>query len=127
MGKSKPPVAPDAAQKSTGKAVGRPIKPGQVLNPGGRPKLPEEFKRRAPEALMALLKMAVGEIKVPPAVRMRAAEVCVERYYHKIPIVDEPWWEAEHGRGEGDKPVSLREVHIKIVGGSVMKIDTPAE
>ena len=78
---------------------------------------------------MVLLKMAVGEVKVPPAVRLRAAEIVTERYYHKVPIADEPWWEAEHGRGEGDKPVSLRDVRITIVGGGVVstRIDTSAE
>jgi hypothetical protein len=77
-----------AAQKSgvkaKGKPRGKPIQKGQVLNPGGRPKLPEElkaaFRAAAPEALEVLEKV-MRSTKAAPAARIKAAEVILNRGY----------------------------------------------
>ena len=90
--------------------------PGQTANPngiGGRPRLPDWFKSRGPDALRVLLAQATGEIvadengKVLPAVqqvatestakeRAAAAELVANRLYGKAPDVI---------TGDADNPV----------------------
>lgn len=87
--------------------------PGSSANPTGRPKLPDWFKSRGPDALRVLLAQATGEIvadengKVLPAVqqvatestakeRAAAAELVANRLYGKAPDVI---------TGDADNPV----------------------
>jgi hypothetical protein len=66
----------------------RPIKKGEVRNPGGRPKIPEDVKEMArglcPEAIQTL-----GEVMkdkdAPPAARVSAASTILDRGYGKAP------------------------------------------
>ena len=52
---------------------------------GGRPKLPDWFKDRAPEALRYLLLVAVGEEPAEAKDRIKAAQCVVDRVYGKAP------------------------------------------
>ena len=65
----------------TGKSRGAPPwKPGQSGNPGGRPKLPEAFREKGPEALARIVElMADGD----PKVAVKAATWIAERIYGK--------------------------------------------
>ena len=58
---------------------------GNGGNGGGRPKLPEWFKDRAPEALRYLLMVAVGEEPAEAKDRIKAAQTVVDRVYGKAP------------------------------------------
>jgi hypothetical protein len=94
-----------AASKRAPNAPGRPF---EVGNPGGpgRPRLPDWFRARGPDALRVLLAQATGEVvacddgTVLPAVeqvaressckeRRQAAEAVVERVYGKAPATIE--------------------------------------
>ena len=52
---------------------------------GGRPKLPDWFKSRAPDALLYLLDVATGVEPVEPELRLKAAALVVDRVYGKAP------------------------------------------
>lgn len=84
-------------------AQGR-LLPGNSANPMGRPRLPDWFKSRGPDALRVLLAQATGEIipcddgTVLPAVqqvatesttkdRKEAAAIMADRIYGKAPDV----------------------------------------
>jgi hypothetical protein len=60
----------------------RPVQPGQVLNPGGRPKIPAEVREAAmaltPKAIETLGKIMEDE-RVPPGVRVTACERILDR------------------------------------------------
>lgn len=65
---------------------GNGFKPGQSGNPGGRPKIPEEFKELARANSVKALKKAIGMMddpSVPPQVQLKAAEVVMERAWGK--------------------------------------------
>ena len=93
--------------------------PGQSANPAGagpgRPRLPDWFKSRGPDALRVLLAQATGELvpsedgSILPAVaqvasdstpkeRAQAADIIANRVYGKAPDVI---------TGDADNPVSL--------------------
>lgn len=91
------------------------FKPGVSGNPAGRPKLPDWFKSRGPDALRVLLAQATGELvpcddgSILPAVvqvaadstpkeRAQAADMIANRVYGKAPDVV---------TGDGDNPLSL--------------------
>lgn len=61
--------------------------PGSTANPGGggRPKLPDWFKSKAPEALQHLLNVATGVEPAEPELRLKAAMSVVDRFYGKAP------------------------------------------
>jgi hypothetical protein len=58
---------------------------GNGVNGGGRPKLPDWFKDRAPQALRYLLLVAVGEEPAEAKDRIKAAQTVVDRVYGKAP------------------------------------------
>lgn len=68
------------------KPRGRPFKKGQSGNPGGRPKLPEEFvelaRSRSVDALNYLID-AINDENLPPNARIRAAETIIAYGYGK--------------------------------------------
>lgn len=75
--------------KTGRKATPGSFKPGQSGNPGGRPKKTQEQKDAlqairdlAPDAVKVLKDMLYGE-GVPPAQRLRAAELIFDRAYGK--------------------------------------------
>ena len=74
------------AQKSTEKTVGKPIQPGQVLNPGGRPKIPSEvkeaFKAHTLDALAVLVEVMNDKSEKGPA-RVSAASCILDRAWGK--------------------------------------------
>ena len=51
----------------------------------GRPKNPQWFKDRGPDAMRYLLKVAMGEEKASESIRMHAVSLVVERIYGKPP------------------------------------------
>jgi hypothetical protein len=58
----------------------KPFRPGQSGNPGGRPKLPDFFRERGPEALKEILRIATeGEGKL----QMQALIYVADRIYGK--------------------------------------------
>ena len=64
------------------------IKPGEVRNPTGRPKLPAEIREAAlahtPAAIETLAKIMQDE-RVPPGVRVTAADKIMDRALGKAP------------------------------------------
>ena len=60
----------------------RPIRPGQALNPSGRPKMPAEVREAAmaltPDAIRTLGEVMLNPL-VPPGVRVTAAEKILDR------------------------------------------------
>lgn len=68
------------------KAPSTAFKPGQSGNPGGRPKIPEEFKKLAREnsipVLQQVIKIALDE-KAKHSDRLRAAEILFDRGFGK--------------------------------------------
>jgi len=74
------------AQKSEKKARGRgrPIQKGQVLNPGGRPKIPEDIKEAAraasPKAIQVLVSIMENE-EANQGERIKAAIAILNRAY----------------------------------------------
>jgi len=74
----------ETAQKSDGiaKVRGRPIKKGQVLNPGGRPKIPEEVvemcRAASPRAISELIAVFDDE-QARPGDKIRASEAILNR------------------------------------------------
>lgn len=78
----------EIAQKSEKKAKvrGRPIQKGQVLNPGGRPKIPEEFKQLAKENSLVALQKVIEILNNPKSKnseRLKAAEIIMDRAWGK--------------------------------------------
>jgi hypothetical protein len=75
-------MAEKGVKKARGK--GRPIQKGQVLNPGGRPKIPQEVKDMAraasPQAMQALISILNSDYSRPNDI-IRAAEVILNRAY----------------------------------------------
>jgi hypothetical protein len=80
------------------------FKPGQSGNPAGRPRLPDWFRAKGPDALRVLIAQATGEVipqddgTVLPAVtqvatesspkeRTQAAAIIADRVYGKAPDV----------------------------------------
>jgi hypothetical protein len=60
-------------------ALGR-LQPGSVANPGGRPKLPDFFREKGPEALKEILRIATeGEGKL----QLQALIYVADRIYGK--------------------------------------------
>jgi hypothetical protein len=73
-------MASDGHSTKQKKALAAPWKPGQSGNPGGRPKLPEEFKAKGPEALKEILRIATeGEGKL----QLQALIYVADRIYGK--------------------------------------------
>jgi hypothetical protein len=66
----------------------RPVQKGQVLNPTGRPKLPAEIREAAlahtPAAIETLARIMQDE-RVPPGVRVTAADKIMDRALGKAP------------------------------------------
>lgn len=67
-------------------------KPGQSGNPGGRARTPQElkeaFKALAPKAVAVLASLLKDE-GTDPRLRLRAAEVVIERVMGKVPSVED--------------------------------------
>jgi len=80
------------------------FKPGQSGNPAGRPRLPDWFRAKGPDALRVLIAQATGEVipqddgTILPAVtqvamesspkeRTQAAAIIADRVYGKAPDV----------------------------------------
>lgn len=63
----------------------RPIKPGEVLNPGGRPSIPEEVKDALKAATPAAVKTLVEIMTSGKSedTRVKAANIILERVYGK--------------------------------------------
>jgi hypothetical protein len=65
---------------------GRPFKPGQSGNPGGRPKVlgdvQELARQKSPEAINTLSNI-MNDDKAPPAARVAAANALLDRGYGK--------------------------------------------
>ena len=80
------------AEKSEKKArgPGRPIKPGQVLNPGGRPKLDEEYKALVKANTVAAMQVVISLLSSDREdIKLKAAQEIIDRAYGKAaqPIV----------------------------------------
>jgi len=68
------------------KAPGRPFQPGQSGNPGGRKRLPEEFKQLARSNSELALKAVIEIVKNPKSKdsdKIRAAEIIMDRGWGK--------------------------------------------
>jgi hypothetical protein len=86
--------APQRTERQTAKrhpnslANLKPIQPGQALNPSGRPKLPAEIREAAlahtPAAIETLARIMQDE-RVPPGVRVQAADKIMDRALGKAP------------------------------------------
>lgn len=68
----------------------RPWKPGQSGNPAGRPPMPPEIRDalrdiHGPAAVTTIANFVTTKRKIADAVRLRAAEIIVERAYGKAP------------------------------------------
>jgi len=78
-----------SAQKSTGKAVGKPIQPGQVLNPGGRPKMPDRYKELLRGKLTDLSLKVLEDVldgtdeDAKTSDRVRCVEIVMDRSWGK--------------------------------------------
>lgn len=62
------------------------FQPGQSGNPGGRPKMPEEFKELAKKYSLPALKVAISIMENPKekaSDRLRAVELIQDRAYGK--------------------------------------------
>lgn len=73
-------------QKSESKARGRPIQPGQVLNPGGRPKVPKEIVATCRELTPEVVEFWRDRMRdegAKDADRLRASENIFDRAYGK--------------------------------------------
>lgn len=75
-------MAENSKPKAKQKGPGRPIQKGQVLNPGGRPKIPEDvkemFRAASPKAAQALIAL----VESPDASeqgRIKACEIILNR------------------------------------------------
>lgn len=66
----------------------KPCKPGEVRNPGGRPRVPEDVKQMArglaPEAIQTLAEIMRDKDATAPA-RVSAASIILDRGYGKAP------------------------------------------
>lgn len=61
----------------------KPFPKGVSGNPGGRPKLPEWLAGRSEKALLYIADVADGTEPAEPELRLKAAQIIVERYYGK--------------------------------------------
>jgi len=74
-----------STQKSRKKVMpkGRPIQKGQVLNPGGRPKIPDDvkkaFRELTPLACETIRSILASRDKKLASARIKAAEVALNR------------------------------------------------
>lgn len=74
----------DNAQKNVKKArvIGRPIQKGQILNPGGRPRIPEDIKilaRAASKEAIETLISIMGKEDAKDSDRLKASELILNR------------------------------------------------
>jgi hypothetical protein len=77
-------------QQSSKKAIGRPFPSGVSGNPGGRPKMPDWLADRSLKALEYIADVADGtEQGIEPALRLKAAQILVERHFGKPTEVHE--------------------------------------
>jgi hypothetical protein len=83
-------LLPAENSERTAKPRGRPFRPGQSGNPGGRPKVLAEVRDLARastlEALETIRHLMADE-KIPPAIRLSAAEALLDRAWGKSATV----------------------------------------
>src|SRR5687768_2107957 len=83
--------AAENSQKTARRGQGRPFKPGQSGNPGGRPKLPPEIvelralaRQHTPAAVTAIIAV-MGDQKAPASARVAAASEILDRGWGRAP------------------------------------------
>jgi hypothetical protein len=82
----------DSAENSdlSAKLRGRPFKPGQSGNPGGRPKILAEVRdlaRVSTVEALETIRSLMADQKVPPATRLAAADTLLDRAWGKSTTV----------------------------------------
>ena len=84
---------------------------GNCANPGGRPKLPEELKQlcraKAEEAINVAAEL-LNDTQQPGTVRLKAAEILLDRGYGKAP---------QALTGEDGAPIPIQLIEIIKPGG----------
>lgn len=97
--------------QTEGRTVGRPFKPGQSGNPGGRPRQSKDGRKMLREALPGAVQVVIDVLNDPeakPAERLTAAKIILDRVLGKAtqPIVADVHKEEE--------PVTLQQMMARV-------------